>query len=189
FNDLAKIGMLVEWYCIPAAAVGAPHRRDRVWIVAACAWLQPGREEQRAELQRTGPGGEAVADADIDVGQQWRKGDTLQGSGRRHTDRSPFVQDVADADSQYGWRQSCVTGCDGPWAWAEPARSDHWLVEPGFRRMVGGVYTQCDGDLNAYFRMGADPCQGADASRKLRNVWEQIAARAASQRTTIGPTT
>ena len=33
-GDLAQIGYDAEWHCIPAAAVGAPHRRDRVWIVA-----------------------------------------------------------------------------------------------------------------------------------------------------------
>lgn len=34
-GDLAEIGGYdVEWHCIPASAVGAPHRRDRVWIVA-----------------------------------------------------------------------------------------------------------------------------------------------------------
>lgn len=33
-GDLAKIGYDALWDCIPAAAVGAPHRRDRVWIVA-----------------------------------------------------------------------------------------------------------------------------------------------------------
>jgi DNA (cytosine-5)-methyltransferase 1 len=32
--SLAEIGYDAEWHCIPAAAVGAPHRRDRVWIVA-----------------------------------------------------------------------------------------------------------------------------------------------------------
>ena len=31
---LAAIGYDAEWHCIPASAVGAPHRRDRVWIVA-----------------------------------------------------------------------------------------------------------------------------------------------------------
>jgi DNA (cytosine-5)-methyltransferase 1 len=36
-GDLAALGYDVEWHCIPAAAVGAPHRRDRVWIVAADA--------------------------------------------------------------------------------------------------------------------------------------------------------
>ena len=33
-GDLAEIGYDAEWHCIPAAAVGAPHGRDRVWIIA-----------------------------------------------------------------------------------------------------------------------------------------------------------
>jgi DNA (cytosine-5)-methyltransferase 1 len=33
-GDLAAIGYDAEWHCIPASAVGAPHRRDRIWIVA-----------------------------------------------------------------------------------------------------------------------------------------------------------
>lgn len=33
-GDLASIGYDAEWDCIPAAAVGAPHRRDRVFVVA-----------------------------------------------------------------------------------------------------------------------------------------------------------
>jgi DNA (cytosine-5)-methyltransferase 1 len=33
-GDLATLGYDAEWHCIPACAVGAPHRRDRLWIVA-----------------------------------------------------------------------------------------------------------------------------------------------------------
>lgn len=33
-GDLASLGYDAEWHCIPASAVGAPHRRDRVWIIA-----------------------------------------------------------------------------------------------------------------------------------------------------------
>lgn len=33
-GDLAEIGYDTEWQVIPAAAVGAPHKRDRVFIVA-----------------------------------------------------------------------------------------------------------------------------------------------------------
>ena len=33
-GDLAEIGFDAEWHCIPASAVGAPHRRERIWIVA-----------------------------------------------------------------------------------------------------------------------------------------------------------
>jgi DNA (cytosine-5)-methyltransferase 1 len=33
-GDLAEIGYDAEWHCIPASAVGAPHIRDRIWIIA-----------------------------------------------------------------------------------------------------------------------------------------------------------
>ena len=42
-GDLAECGYDAEWENIPAAAVGAPHRRERVWIVAypAQKWPKP----------------------------------------------------------------------------------------------------------------------------------------------------
>ena len=42
-GSLAALGYDAEWHCIPACAVGAPHRRDRVWIVA---YPDSGRCEQ-----------------------------------------------------------------------------------------------------------------------------------------------
>lgn len=33
-GSLHALGYDAEWHCIPASAVGAPHRRDRIWIVA-----------------------------------------------------------------------------------------------------------------------------------------------------------
>ena len=33
-GDLAAIGYGCEWHCIPASHIGAPHERDRAWIVA-----------------------------------------------------------------------------------------------------------------------------------------------------------
>jgi DNA (cytosine-5)-methyltransferase 1 len=32
--DLAALGYNTEWDCIPAAAVGAPHLRDRIFVIA-----------------------------------------------------------------------------------------------------------------------------------------------------------
>src|SRR4029450_13011646 len=43
-GDLAACGYDAEWDCLPASAFGAPHRRDRVWIVAYP--LCGGREER-----------------------------------------------------------------------------------------------------------------------------------------------
>jgi DNA (cytosine-5)-methyltransferase 1 len=33
-QNLSEIGYDAEWHCITAASVGAPHRRDRIWVVA-----------------------------------------------------------------------------------------------------------------------------------------------------------
>ncbi len=33
-GDLADVGYDAEWDCVPAAAVGAPHLRARIWILA-----------------------------------------------------------------------------------------------------------------------------------------------------------
>lgn len=43
-QDLHALGYDAEWHCIPAAAVGAPHQRDRIWIVA-----HPHRDGLRRE--------------------------------------------------------------------------------------------------------------------------------------------
>jgi DNA (cytosine-5)-methyltransferase 1 len=46
-GELATSRLHAEWDCVPAAAVGAPHERNRVWIVA-----YPGSREQP---QRSAP--------------------------------------------------------------------------------------------------------------------------------------
>lgn len=33
-GDLAEVGYNAEWHCIPASILGAPHIRDRVWVIA-----------------------------------------------------------------------------------------------------------------------------------------------------------
>jgi DNA-cytosine methyltransferase len=52
--DLAALGYDAQWDCIPAAAVGAPHLRDRVFVIA-----RDTRTEQRRPL------------ADSDDGRSW----------------------------------------------------------------------------------------------------------------------
>jgi len=43
-GTLAEIGYDAEWHCIPAAAVGAPHIRDRVFVIA----VHPNPENSNA---------------------------------------------------------------------------------------------------------------------------------------------
>ena len=62
---LASVGYDAEWHCIPASAIGAPHRRDRIWIIADAkrdeqSWEKPcvgafgrmGRVEQSLAWNR-----------------------------------------------------------------------------------------------------------------------------------------
>lgn len=44
-SDLASIGYDAEWENIPASALGAPHRRERVWLVA-----YPSQERYAGEI-------------------------------------------------------------------------------------------------------------------------------------------
>lgn len=43
-GSLSTLGYDAEWHCIPASALGAPHRRDRIWIIA-----YPQRDKQPRE--------------------------------------------------------------------------------------------------------------------------------------------
>jgi DNA (cytosine-5)-methyltransferase 1 len=68
-GDLAACGYDAEWDCIPASAVGAPHRRDRVWLVAypggddGGPWGQ-GRPTPSGAGESVAVGALQVADAD-----------------------------------------------------------------------------------------------------------------------------
>jgi DNA (cytosine-5)-methyltransferase 1 len=46
-GDLAKSGFSCEWDCIPASAIGAPHQRDRIFLVAWRGSALANTERQR----------------------------------------------------------------------------------------------------------------------------------------------
>jgi DNA (cytosine-5)-methyltransferase 1 len=46
-SDLEDLGYSFRTFVIPAVAVGAPHRRDRVWIIAHAEWDEQPRQESR----------------------------------------------------------------------------------------------------------------------------------------------
>lgn len=61
-GDLAEIGFDAEWHCISASTIGAPHVRDRFWLVA-----QPnserleGQHRQGEQARNAGRGRDASA--------------------------------------------------------------------------------------------------------------------------------
>lgn len=55
-SDLASFGWDAEWDCIPASAVGAPHQRDRVFLLASPADADRKRERDESEPIAIGGG-------------------------------------------------------------------------------------------------------------------------------------
>jgi DNA (cytosine-5)-methyltransferase 1 len=99
--DLASLGYDAEWHCISASAVGAPHRRDRIFIIA---YPSSGRRdgEQRKEsvceerrVEELGDTNSSGLQGHLQLGQRGR-------DERRHplTDTSiPRGEDVPDTES------------------------------------------------------------------------------------------
>lgn len=109
-GDLAALGFDAEWDCIPASAVGAPHRRDRIWILAQLAdpdGVGRPHPEPREHAACRGDdalgdvaagGGAKLADA-ISGGRRADERDVLPGRGEPDAARSG--EDVADAAEQF----------------------------------------------------------------------------------------
>jgi DNA (cytosine-5)-methyltransferase 1 len=102
-GDLAALGYDAEWDCIPASAIGAPHQRDRIWIVAypngGALWDEPGRSSRPDGTGATQPGDDgaegSVADADRG-GEPQQRGALAEGGGRpEHGGQAEDVEDAA----------------------------------------------------------------------------------------------
>jgi DNA (cytosine-5)-methyltransferase 1 len=117
---LAEIGFDAEWHCIPAAFVGAPHIRDRVFIMA----------NARRELRQT-----------------WRDNQTRQSS---EWSKSASVdqrcgKDVANTNSQgLEKRQGKDTSGTWPICGTKPSRSEWWEFEPALGRVAHGIPARVD---------------------------------------------
>lgn len=145
-GELAALGYDAEWHCIPASAVGAPHRRDRIWIVAHAGSEQhqgcraPISGALAAELSRT------LADASrIGRREGWSRGTTSSGEVRS-AERST----VADSDSKRGCcgnaeRQNATDARQPPrYSWHDAGRVGQWATEPDVGRVADGVPKRVD---------------------------------------------
>ena len=129
-GTLASIGFDAEWHCIPAASVGAPHIRDRVFVIA----YSNGRRFEKLE--------------ECDGEQEARRETQQRDNSLR------FCDDVADSSS-YGrnerqsddWRseqrasarqEHLPNGC------GSVQQRDWWKVEPAVGRVVDGLPRRVD---------------------------------------------
>lgn len=94
--DLAQAGYDTEYACIPASAVGAPHRRDRVWILAYTCDGSSG-QENRGESQQKGKAQDKNRQ-DNDWTRKFSGTSSLDGeTGKTHKDDKD--KELANSDS------------------------------------------------------------------------------------------
>lgn len=101
-GDLAAIGYDAEWHVIPAAAVDAPHLRERVWIIAedTADAARRGFRVDRSAQRTTGHSdkcGAATADADR-RGREWQR---LE----EHADQQRKPRSESDGLGEKRWRE------------------------------------------------------------------------------------
>jgi len=143
--DLTKMGYDTKWTVMGAADIGAPHQRDRMWIVSRQReFLSPpqhhrdGRREQQQESLTQETRFVANPTHSRDVWREWELGFTQQ---KYNSGRSPI---------------------DGSREW--------WSVEPSLGRVAHGVAHRVD-RLKAIGN-GQVPLCAATAWRLLTKDWE-----------------
>jgi DNA-cytosine methyltransferase len=99
-GDLATLGYDAVWDCIPAEAVGAPHERDRVFILAYLLCERAGRGSEQQESCES-PG--SMAYATINGPQEQKDGRFLEGTGwTQFLAGQPRTDEMAHPDGKRG---------------------------------------------------------------------------------------
>lgn len=131
-GDLASIGYDAEWDCVPASALGAPHRRDRVFVIA---YPQGHLRRTSGDARPVAPyWSRALLAYANGVGISWA-GDLAEAPRR---DESSNGGPLANAEGQR--RQGLVLDAPGNDAPGPlPAGRGWWAVEPAVGRMAHGV--------------------------------------------------
>ena len=144
-SDLEREGYQTRAFIIPACGIDAPHKRDRVWIIA----------HANGEGESDGPINEGPRPRQLELMAYPKSGFSILPeqevrTGRTTTDNSS--KDVADSESErvqrlwssgeqkphtYGGQKLSLCGSERP----EPA---YWEAEPGMGRVVDGIPDRVD---------------------------------------------
>ena len=141
-GELAQIGYDAEWHCVSAASIGAPHRRDRVFIIG---WDTDGEHDGTDKKVPRG----TVADTS-------RSGATLCDTNGKSKPVGPFnaktselQSNVPDSDVEQckGCEQETFCGqsrVSGELGRSSANQRKQWAVEPAVGRVANGVPRRVD---------------------------------------------
>lgn len=117
-SDLAEMGYDAQWACLSASDCGAPHKRDRIWIVASDTEREPLRDKTVENVESEKPERKEFGVHGCD----WH---------------------VADADSFKYEGSPYARGGQGEASKAQVLRCS-WPAEPGVCRVANGVAARVD---------------------------------------------
>ena len=138
-DDLERLGYAAWPIVVPACAVDARHRRDRVWIVAhATRELLDRRGNERANGRtESANGGQALADADETGRREQRRAEPM---ASEHSAAECGCENVADAASEQTGRllkrplpANAGTGSN------RTREAACWSTEPSVGRVAHGI--------------------------------------------------
>jgi DNA (cytosine-5)-methyltransferase 1 len=138
-GGLAAIGYDAEWHCIPAAAVGAPHERDRVWIIASDTYRNGQHAGPvHAEVETTSQAG------DVD---EARRADAKGRPRQAKPNWRPFLTraDVGPGARNWPPESSLVRVVDGVSADVDAVAAIGNSVVPQIPELIGRAIMQAEG--------------------------------------------
>lgn len=127
-KDLHEIGYNAEWEIISARSVGAPHLRERIWIVAYTQGSRIGDEGRELHNKGRSSGGSG----EKSIQQKNREAQNLESrtssikSTNTHNFR--FWKSFATEEEKQKW-----------WSEATSSKRDWWETESGFCRILDGL--------------------------------------------------
>ena len=131
-GTLAEIGYDAQWHCIPAASVGAPHIRDRVFVLAYSASVRNCKREKpfggTHETRKSG------AKWTVEPCGFSRKENVADAAGIRFKRERAAEQQVSYARSPKGQLEG-VRSARG---------AIHWATEPAVGRVANGIPSRVD---------------------------------------------
>ena len=151
-RSLNEIGYDAEWHCITASAVGAPHRRDRIWIVAharsarrdegnVCQQGDDGKPiKSRRSIIAPQPSETPSSMADTDTAGRLRQGQTQSEERRSNSQSLGTSAIMANAESeQAGGLFTARLSAHISASRDGSGEASSWAVEPDVGRVADGI--------------------------------------------------
>jgi len=133
-GDFAQMGYDCKWTVMGAADIGAPHQRDRIWIVAHSRYWR--RRDKRTTERGQNPQGEWATDPN----QIGRPGEQPASMAHTMFNRLQGVRESRAAQGQTGLcRGEGSHQVQDLWGTA-----DYWSIEPTIPRVADGVAARVD---------------------------------------------